>query len=74
MDEKRARALLREARSASGMEAWIAEQRWRATATGWDVTPDLQRWHFRLDRAGDRLRIRAFPPGGADPEIWEIPR
>ena len=54
--EGRARALLR-SHAGDGLEAWLAEQRWRAALDGsWAVEPD---------RGGCTYRVEGVPGGGA---------
>ena len=74
MTEAEARDLLRQCDGQSGIEAWIAGRRWKATPGGWAVTGELQGWHFRLNVISTGLRISANAPGGGEPAVWIVTR
>jgi hypothetical protein len=71
MTEDDARALL-QAWDGDGLEAWIADQPWRATSNGWEVVPDWDGWRFQVEQAPPRLRLRSSPPGSAAPAEWLV--
>jgi hypothetical protein len=72
MTEAEARVLLRDCGGVGGMEAWIADRRWKAVPGGWGVTDELQGWQFRIDVVAGGLRISASAPGGSVPAVWIV--
>jgi hypothetical protein len=69
--EAEARDLLRDCDGLGGIEAWMAGRRWQAVPGGWTVTGELQGWHFRIEVAGEELRVSASMPG-ALPAVWTV--
>ena len=57
---------------ASGLEAWIAAQRWEAAPGGWAVPGRLWGWRFRVERAPGGVRVVASADGRGDME-WTVP-
>jgi hypothetical protein len=74
MKEADARAALRAfvAAGADQLEAWIAAQRWEATADGWAVAGELEDWRFRVKIAPGGLRVSASL-GEGGPAEWFVP-
>ena len=70
MIEDEARGLLRDCGGFGGLEAWIAEQPWEATPSGWTVAVRVRGRPFRLEPFGNGLRIAAVTPNGGVPGEW----
>jgi hypothetical protein len=71
--EAEARHLLRDCGGFGGLEAWIAERRWKVAPGGWAVTGELQGWTFKLEIVPGGLRVSASAAGG-DPAVWIVSR
>ena len=71
--EGQARALLR-SHSGDGLEAWLAEQRWRAALDGsWLVEPDRDGWTYRVEGVpGEAVRVVARSPDIGSVTSWLI--
>jgi hypothetical protein len=63
MTENEARQLLRDCGGFGGLEAWIAEQPWKAAPGGWTVAGRVRGRSFLLEPLGSSLRITAVAPG-----------
>jgi hypothetical protein len=72
MTEAEARRLLRDWPGIGGLEAWIAERRWKAIPGGWEVLPDLQGWRFKLEVVSGGIRVSAAAPGPGEPAVWIV--
>ena len=68
--EAEARDLLRDCGGFGGLEAWIAEQPWRAAPGSWTVAGRVRGRSFRLEPFGGGLLITAVTPGGGAPGEW----
>ena len=71
--EGQARALLR-AHPGDGLEAWLADQRWRAALDGsWTVEPDRDGWTYRVEgMPGEAVRVVARSPEAGAVTSWLI--
>ncbi len=71
--EGQARALLR-AHPGDGLEAWLADQRWRAVLDGsWLVEPDRDGWTYRVEgMPGETVRVVARAPDASAVTSWLI--
>jgi hypothetical protein len=71
--EDQARALLR-GHPGDGLEAWLAEQRWRAAVDGsWRVEPDRDGWTYRVEgMPGEAVRVVARAPEAGPVTSWLI--
>ena len=71
--EGQARALLR-AHPGDGLEAWLADQRWRAALDGsWAVEPDRDGWTYRVEGLpGEAVRVVARASGAGAVTSWLI--
>jgi hypothetical protein len=70
--EDEARAALRAFVAVGGIEQWIAEQPWEATARGWTVAGDFHGWRFRLEPVPGGARVVMSAPG--EPRtVWTVP-
>ncbi len=71
--EGQARALLR-AYPGDGLEAWLADQRWRAVLDGsWLVEPDRDGWTYRVEgMPGETVRVVARAPDAGAVTSWLI--
>ena len=58
--------------SLSGLERWIAEQRWEAAPGGWRVREHYQGWRFRLEPVAGGVRVVMSARGG-EPAVWFVP-
>ena len=72
MTEAEARRLLRDWPGVGGLEAWIAERRWRTTPDGWTVDGELQGWRFRVEVVAEGLRVSARATEGGEPAVWIV--
>ncbi len=71
MTEDEARAALH-AWTGDGLEAWLADRSWIPIRGGWEVSTTLLGWKVRIEPVPPRLRLKAFPPDGGAPAIWEV--
>ncbi len=71
--EGQARSLLR-AHPGDGLEAWLAEQRWRAALDGsWLVEPDRDGWTYRVEGLpGEAVQVIERAPGAASVTSWLV--
>jgi hypothetical protein len=72
--EGQARALLR-SHPGDGLEAWLAEQRWRAALDGsWLVEPaDRDGWTYRVEGVpGEAVRVVARAPEASSVTSWLV--
>ena len=71
--EGQARALLR-SHPGDGLEAWLADQRWRAVLDGsWRVEPDRDGWTYRVEgMPGETVRVVARAPDAGAVTSWLI--
>ena len=71
--EDQARTLLR-SHPGDGLEAWLADQRWRAALDGsWLVEPDRDGWTYRVEgMPGEAVRIIERAPGTASVTSWLV--
>ena len=71
--EGQARALLR-AHPGDGLEAWLADQRWRAVLDGsWLVEPHRDGWTYRVEgMPGETVRVVARAPDAGAVTSWLI--
>ena len=71
--EGRARAVLRD-RPGDGLEAWLADQRWRAALDGsWLVEPDRDGWTYRVEGVpGAAVRVVVRAPDAGSVTSWLI--
>jgi len=67
------RALLR-SHPGDGLEAWLAEQRWRAALDGsWLVEPARDGWTYRAEGVpGEAVRVVARAPDAGALTSWLI--
>ena len=68
-----ARALLR-SHPGDGLEAWLADQRWRAALDGsWVVEPDRDGRTYRVEGVpGEAVRVIERAPGAGSVTSWLI--
>ena len=71
--EGQARSLLR-AHPGDGLEAWLAEQRWRAALDGsWTVEPDRDGWTYRVEGVpGEAVRVVERAPEAGAVTSWLV--
>ena len=71
--ENQARALLR-SRPADGLEAWLAEPRWRAAPDGsWLVEAERDGWTYRVEGLpGEAVRVVARAPEAGAVTSWLV--
>jgi hypothetical protein len=72
--EGQARALLR-GHPGNGLEAWLADQRWRAAQDGfsWLVEADRDGWTYRVEGVpGQAVRVIARAPEAGAVTSWLI--
>ena len=71
--EGQARALLR-GHPGDGLEAWLAEQRWRAALDGsWLVEAEREGWTYRVEgMPGETVRVVARAPEAGAVTSWLI--
>jgi hypothetical protein len=71
--EGHARSLLR-AHPGDGLEAWLAEQRWRAALDGsWLVEAERDGWTYRVEGLpGEAVRVVERAPEAGDVTSWLI--
>jgi len=71
--EDEARDLLR-SHPGDGLEAWLAEQRWRAAQDGsWLVDPERDGWTYRVEGVpGEAVRVVAHAPEAGAVTSWLI--
>ena len=71
--EGQARALLR-SHPGDGLEARLADQRWRAALDGsWTVEPDRDGWTYRVEGVpGEAVRVVARAPEAGSVTSWLI--
>ena len=72
--EGQARALLR-SHPGDGLEAWLADQRWRAALDGsWVVEPaDRDGWTYRVEGVpGEAVRVVARAPEAGSVTSWLV--
>jgi len=71
--EGQARSLLR-AHPGDGLEAWLAEQRWRAALDGsWLVEAEREGWTYRVEgMPGEAVRVIERAPGTASVTSWLV--
>jgi hypothetical protein len=74
LPEAEARTLLRACPAADGLEAWLADQPWRAAIDGsWRVQRDRGGWTYRVEGLPDRaVRIVAHVPGSGAVTSWLV--
>ena len=68
-----ARALLR-SHPGDGLEAWLADQRWRAAPDGsWLVEAEREGWTYRVEGLpGEAVRVVERAPGTACVTSWLV--
>ena len=64
MTEAEARAALQAFVAVSGLERWIAEQRWEPIPGGWRVRERFGGWRFRVEPSPDGVRVVMSARGG----------
>ena len=71
--EGQARALLR-SHPGDGLEAWLAEQRWRQVMDGsWLVAAEREGWTYRVEGVpGEAVRVVARSPGAGAVTSWLV--
>ena len=71
--EHQARALLR-SHPGDGLEAWLADQRWREVMDGsWMVEAEREGWTFRVEGVpGEAVRVVARSPGAGAVTSWLV--
>ena len=71
--EHQARALLR-CHPGDGLEAWLAEQRWREVMDGsWLVAADREGWTYRVEGVpGEAVRVVARAPEAGAVTSWLV--
>ncbi len=71
--EGQARSLLR-AHPGDGLEAWLAEQRWRAALDGsWLVEAERDGWTYRVEgMPGEAVRVVARAPEAGAVTSWLV--
>ena len=71
--EAQARAVLR-AHAGDGLEAWLANQRWRAALDGsWLVEAEREGWTYRVQALpGEVVRVIERAPGTASVTSWPV--
>ena len=71
--EGQTRALLR-SHPGDGLEAWLADQRWRAALDGsWAVEPERDGWTYRVEGVpGEAVRVVARSPEAGAVTSWLI--
>jgi hypothetical protein len=76
--EHQARALLR-SHPGDGLEAWLAEQRWREVMDGsWLVAAEREGWTYRVEGVpgeavpGEAVRVVARSPGAGAVTSWLV--
>ena len=73
-EESKARALLR-SHPGDGLEAWLADQRWRAALDdgSWLVEPARDGWTYRVEGVpGEAVRVVARAPKVGSVTSWLI--
>ena len=73
LPEGQARALLR-SHPGDGLEAWLADQRWRAAPDGsWLVEAERDGWTYRVEGLpGEAVRVIERAPGTASVASWLV--
>ncbi len=71
--ERQARALLR-SHPGDGLEAWLADQPWRAAPDGsWLVEAERGGWTYRVEGLpGEAVRVVARAPGAGAVTSWLV--
>ena len=71
--ERQARALLR-SHPGDGLEAWLADQRWRAAPDGsWLVEAERDGWTYRVEGLpGEAVRVVARAPEAGAVTSWLV--
>lgn len=70
MTEPDARDLLRHW-PGDGLEAWMADQPWRAVPSGWALVGEFRFWQFKVETIPGGLRLSAGEPWEA-PAVWTV--
>jgi hypothetical protein len=69
--EYQARAL--RSHPGDGLEAWLADQRWRAALDGWLVEPARDGWTYRVEGVpSEAVRIIARAPEAGSVTSWLV--
>lgn len=71
--ELQARSLLR-SHSGDGLEAWLADQRWREVMDGsWLMVAERESWTYRVEGVpGEAVRVVARSPGAGAVTSWLV--
>ena len=72
MTEDQARAALRAFVAVGGLEAWIADQPWLTSPSGWVVPEPFQDLRFRVEPVAGGVRVVMCGTGG-QPADWTVP-